>query len=43
VAGRVASGFGKRIDPISSEGAFHNGLDIELGGRGRIDAGQHLK
>jgi murein DD-endopeptidase MepM/ murein hydrolase activator NlpD len=27
--GRVASGFGQRIDPFNGEGAFHEGIDID--------------
>jgi murein DD-endopeptidase MepM/ murein hydrolase activator NlpD len=27
--GRVASGFGQRLDPFNGEGAFHEGIDID--------------
>ena len=29
VEGRVASGFGERMDPIDGEGEFHTGIDID--------------
>jgi murein DD-endopeptidase MepM/ murein hydrolase activator NlpD len=29
VEGRVASGFGARVDPFNGEGAFHSGIDIQ--------------